>query len=372
MTVRRRLREPTSPGEILRGAPDVPRLGALREHRPLCRDGREPDVPDRSSLASRRRSQAYSLDGVHTIRAWAVMRISRRTQPYWVFPSATASTVRHGPRRGPPLPEDLALRFESANHAMLSLPKAPADANCPAGSRPIGADGNYGLTRTYLWIRRGRDSLKEGEAGIPIAEPVREHGISRATYCNWRSKYAGTSVCRAQAAEGARGGEHEAEADVCRTRAGERRPQGCPEPNTVTLAARRQAIEVLTTEHRLSVRRACRVVGPGPGGVVCPAGGRHREGRGSDRGPPAGAVAANPRWGFWTCYDRLRLDGHVGITKGSTACITPSACTCRGRPDVAFRCACVEPSWHRTGSTRSGERSTSCMTPCTVDDDSAR
>jgi len=29
----------------------------------------------------------------------------------------------------------------------------------------------------------------------------------------------------------------------------------------VTLAARRQVIEILTTEHRLSVRRACRVAG---------------------------------------------------------------------------------------------------------------
>ena len=36
--------------------------------------------------------------------------------------------------------------------------------------------------------------LKQGEAGIPIADLVREHGISRATYVNCRSKYAGTSV----------------------------------------------------------------------------------------------------------------------------------------------------------------------------------
>ena len=35
---------------------------------------------------------------------------------------------------------------------------------------------------------------KEGEAGVPIAELMRKHGISRATYCNWRSKYAGASV----------------------------------------------------------------------------------------------------------------------------------------------------------------------------------
>ena len=36
--------------------------------------------------------------------------------------------------------------------------------------------------------------LKEGEAGVPVAELARKHGISRATYFNWPSKYAGVSV----------------------------------------------------------------------------------------------------------------------------------------------------------------------------------
>src|SRR5262245_12117558 len=36
--------------------------------------------------------------------------------------------------------------------------------------------------------------LKEGEAGVPVADLLRRHGISRQIYFNWRSKYAGTSV----------------------------------------------------------------------------------------------------------------------------------------------------------------------------------
>jgi putative transposase len=36
--------------------------------------------------------------------------------------------------------------------------------------------------------------LKEGEAGVPVADLLRRHGISRATYFLWRSKYAGTTV----------------------------------------------------------------------------------------------------------------------------------------------------------------------------------
>lgn len=38
------------------------------------------------------------------------------------------------------------------------------------------------------------DVLKEGEAGIPIAEIIRKHGISRQTYFGWKRKYAGASV----------------------------------------------------------------------------------------------------------------------------------------------------------------------------------
>jgi putative transposase len=36
--------------------------------------------------------------------------------------------------------------------------------------------------------------LKEGEAGVDVAGLLRRHGISRATYYQWRSKYAGASV----------------------------------------------------------------------------------------------------------------------------------------------------------------------------------
>ena len=36
--------------------------------------------------------------------------------------------------------------------------------------------------------------LKEGEAGVPVADVLRQHGISRAAYFLWRSKYAGTTV----------------------------------------------------------------------------------------------------------------------------------------------------------------------------------
>lgn len=36
--------------------------------------------------------------------------------------------------------------------------------------------------------------LREGEAGVPVADLCRKHGISAATYYNWKSKYAGVAV----------------------------------------------------------------------------------------------------------------------------------------------------------------------------------
>ncbi len=36
--------------------------------------------------------------------------------------------------------------------------------------------------------------LKEAETGVPIADIIRKHGISRATYSNWKSKYGGATV----------------------------------------------------------------------------------------------------------------------------------------------------------------------------------
>ena len=36
--------------------------------------------------------------------------------------------------------------------------------------------------------------LREGEAGAKVAELCRKHGISEATYYNWKAKYAGMTV----------------------------------------------------------------------------------------------------------------------------------------------------------------------------------
>ena len=77
----------------------------------------------------------------------------------------------------------------------------------------------------------------------------------------------------------------------------------------MTPAARRQVIEVLTTEHQLSVRRACRVAGLARAAwYATPINPAVRDAAVID--VLQGLVADHVRWGFWKCYDRMRLDGH--------------------------------------------------------------
>jgi putative transposase len=40
--------------------------------------------------------------------------------------------------------------------------------------------------------------LKEGQAGLPVAEICRKHGISDATFCTWRPRYGGMEVSDAR------------------------------------------------------------------------------------------------------------------------------------------------------------------------------
>ena len=40
--------------------------------------------------------------------------------------------------------------------------------------------------------------LREQQAGIPVAEVCRKHGVSEATFYNWRSRYGGMEVSDAR------------------------------------------------------------------------------------------------------------------------------------------------------------------------------
>ena len=70
--------------------------------------------------------------------------------------------------------------------------------------------------------------LKEHEAGVKMADLRRKHGISEASFYNWKAKYGGLEVSEAEAFEGtgererqaeeAAGGRHARRSRTCRRR----------------------------------------------------------------------------------------------------------------------------------------------------------
>src|SRR2546430_16952024 len=55
--------------------------------------------------------------------------------------------------------------------------------------------------------------LKEGEAGVALSELTRKHGISRATYFNWRAKYGGGGGAGLQRMKEPAGGDSQVQRD---------------------------------------------------------------------------------------------------------------------------------------------------------------
>src|SRR5574343_613547 len=114
---------------------------------------------------------------------------------------------------------------------------------------------------------------------------------------------------RAQARQGARGGERAAQAHVRRSGAGERGDQGRAVAKIVTPIARRAAVQIMVDEHHLSRVRACQAVGLPRSALYKPTTDQ------AAKDAPVihainGMLEKRPRKGFWKCFDRLRQDGH--------------------------------------------------------------
>lgn len=69
--------------------------------------------------------------------------------------------------------------------------------------------------------------LKEADAGRPVNELWRHYGISSAHLLQVESQVWGAGRLRREAVEGTRAREQPAEADVCRSLAGECGAEGC-------------------------------------------------------------------------------------------------------------------------------------------------
>ena len=103
--------------------------------------------------------------------------------------------------------------------------------------------------------------LKEHEAGAKTADLARKHGISEATFYNWKAKFGGMDVSEAKAVEGAGGREREAEEAAGRADARCGSATRASVKKMVGPAAKRAAVAHLEAEMGLSERRACSIVG---------------------------------------------------------------------------------------------------------------
>jgi putative transposase len=103
--------------------------------------------------------------------------------------------------------------------------------------------------------------LREQEAGVPVADLCRKHGLSSPTFYKWKAKYGGLDVSETRRLKAARGRERQAQADAGRGDARQCRAERPAAKKVVTPAARREAAAYLRQAYEMSGRRACRVLG---------------------------------------------------------------------------------------------------------------
>lgn len=91
--------------------------------------------------------------------------------------------------------------------------------------------------------------LKEHEAGAPVSELCRKHGVSDASIYKWKAKFGGMDVSEAKRLKTL---EDEAETAPGRCHARQRRFERPFGKEVVTPAARRKAVAHLMDHHQMS------------------------------------------------------------------------------------------------------------------------
>src|SRR5580704_16498254 len=102
--------------------------------------------------------------------------------------------------------------------------------------------------------------LKEHEVGVKTADLCRKHGISEASFYNWKAKYGGLGL-RGQAPEGAGERERQVEEAFGGRHARQCGAEGPAGKKMVTPAVKREAVAHLRSAFDMSERRACRTIG---------------------------------------------------------------------------------------------------------------
>ena len=147
--------------------------------------------------------------------------------------------------------------------------------------------------------------LKEADAGGGMKEICRTHGISEATYYNWKSRYGGMSASelrRLRETEGELGKLKQMYADLALEN---RALKDLIENKTLGAQEKREAVGYLEMTHGLSIQRSCRCVGLSRAAWYRMPTARVDE----DRAVIAvlqEVVDRYLRWGFWKYFKLLR------------------------------------------------------------------
>src|SRR5437762_8870489 len=150
--------------------------------------------------------------------------------------------------------------------------------------------------------------LKEQEAGVPVAELCRKHGMSDATFYNWKSKYGGLEVSEARRLRSLEAENAQLKrllADAMLDNAALKDLLG---KKWVTPAACREAVAHLRSGFAMSERRACRVAEVDRSSV------RYRRRRPDDallRERLKELAAQRRRFGYRRLWVLLRREGHA-------------------------------------------------------------
>ncbi|MEI7298184.1 IS3 family transposase [Paraburkholderia tropica] len=103
--------------------------------------------------------------------------------------------------------------------------------------------------------------LKEGEAGLKPAELCRKHGISEATYYNWKAKFGGMTVSDAQRLKELEQENNKLKRLLAESMLDNSALKDLLSPKIASPQAKREAVQILMTERAMGVTRACGLVG---------------------------------------------------------------------------------------------------------------
>jgi putative transposase len=151
--------------------------------------------------------------------------------------------------------------------------------------------------------------LKEADAGLPVGDVIRKHGISSASYYKWiQVRWSG--CLRAEADQGARSPTGGVQADRGGPDAREQGDEGADHKKALTPARKREAVDYLVGEEKLPISRACGCVGLSRAAYY-----RKPTDRSVKDAPVVDVlnqiVAKHGRWGFGLCFSWMRSNGYL-------------------------------------------------------------